>query len=129
MVERRRSERAKSLLKAKIVFNNRMTSHDCVIKNISTHGARLAVSQSSTVPSEFDLVIPIKGKTYRAKMRWRDAEGMGVEFMEEAEARETIGGASTRHERLMAENARLKSAIQTLAKKLEDLGQDVPKYF
>ncbi len=129
MDERRRSERAKSLLKAKIVFNNRMTSYDCVIKNISTHGAKIAVDQSLIIPSEFELVIPIKGKTHRARLRWRDAEGMGVEFVDEVETRETVGGGSARHEQLMAENARLRLSIQTLAKKLADLGQDVPKYF
>jgi hypothetical protein len=124
--ERRRAERVKSLLKARIYFNHRMTSFDCVIKNISPLGAKVAIDKNAAVPDEFELEIPLRGKFYQAKLRWRDAEGIGMEFMEEVAAQDP---ANPHFEQLKAENARLKTAIQILTKKLEDLGQDVPKLY
>ncbi|MGD0632709.1 MAG: PilZ domain-containing protein [Beijerinckiaceae bacterium] len=126
MKERRRAERVKSLLKARIYFNNRMTSFDCVVKNISLHGAKVAIDKNAAVPDEFELEIPLRGKFYQAKLRWRDAEGIGMEFIEEVAADDP---ANPQFEQLKAENARLKTAVQILTKKLEDLGQDIPKLY
>ncbi len=121
-MELRAAERGRSLLKAKIVFNNRMSTVDCVIKNISTCGARIAIPNSLSLPSEFDLEVPLKGKTYRAQMRWRDSENMGVEFLEAAAACES---SEARLHKLEDENGRLRAMIETLSKRLADLGQDV----
>lgn len=123
--ERRRAERVKSLLKARIYFNQRMTSFDCVVKNISPLGAKVALDKSIAIPEDFELEIPMRGKFYKAKLRWRDAEGIGMEFIDDGAAQEDQHSA----EKLKAENIRLKQAIMLLTKKLEDLGQDVPKFF
>ena len=121
-MELRAAERGRSLLRAKIIFNNRMSTVDCIIKNISPSGARIAVPSSLSLPSEFELDIPLKGKTYRAQMRWRDVENMGVEFVDAATSGETY---DSRLHRLEEENARLRATIQSLSKRLSDLGQDV----
>ncbi len=121
-IELRAAERGRSLLKAKITFNNRMSTVDCIVKNISAGGARLAVPSTLSLPNEFDLDIPLKGKTYRAQMRWRDTENIGVEFIEATNVAET---AESRLHRLEDENLRLRTAVQSLSKRLADLGQDV----
>lgn len=121
-MELRAAERGRSLLKAKIIFNNRMSTVDCIIKNISAGGARIAVGSTLSLPNEFDLDVPLKGKTYRAQMRWRDAENIGVEFTDGASAAET---SDSRLHRLEEENMRLRTTIQSLSKRLADLGQDV----
>ena len=125
-MENRKDERIKSLLKAKIVFNHRMTTFDCVVKNVSRYGAKVAIDPAVSFPNEFELEIPLKGKSYHAKMRWRDRESMGVEFLDQMDQREP---GNAQFERLQAENHRLKAAVLALSKKLEDIGQDVPKYF
>jgi hypothetical protein len=124
--ERRRAERVKSLLKARIYFNHRMASCDCTIRNISAHGAKVAIDKNAAIPNDFELEIPSKGKFYQATLRWRDAEGIGMEFVEEVGVGDP---ANPQFDQLKAENARLKNAIQILTKKLEDLGQDVPKLY
>jgi hypothetical protein len=114
-------------LKAKIVFNNRMSSIDCIVKNISTGGAKIAVASSLSIPSEFDLEIPQRGKTYRVQMRWRDSDNMGVQFLDGLENKPLAG--TTDYEKLEIENIRLKATVQALTKRLTDLGQDLSGAF
>lgn len=121
MTELRGAERGRSLLKAKIIFNNRMSTVDCIIKNISASGARILVGSTLSVPREFDLHVPLKGKTYRAQMRWRDAESMGVEFLDANVSEQS----ESRLHRLEDENMRLRTVVQNLSKRLADLGQEV----
>ncbi len=130
MQEERRAERAKSLLRARIIYNHRLSTIDCVVKNISTSGAKLALGEAMTVPSEFDLDIPQKGKIYHARMIWRDANAIGVEFTQsEAQHEDAAQDLSphdveTRLRALQIQNGELKIRVQTLSKRLEDLGQD-----
>jgi PilZ domain-containing protein len=67
MPEARRSERLKSLLRARIVFNAGSSTIECVIKNVSAHGMRLEIADGLSVPGEFDLEVPHKGRTYRTR--------------------------------------------------------------
>ncbi len=129
MPEVRRAERVKSFLRAQIIFNHRMSTIECVVKNISSQGAKIALGDSLSVPSEFELYIPQKGRSYRARLAWRDATAIGVEFItaeaQAAEAREMAGEAlESRLEMLEKQNAELKIRIRELSKRLEDLGQD-----
>ncbi len=121
MVEARRSERVRSLLRARILFNNRSSTIDCTIKNISAHGAKIEIAHSMSVPTEFDLEVPQRGRTYRARMMWRAASSMGVEFNESAGA--LSANAQAAIEQLEAENRKLRASIALLTKRLEDLGQ------
>ena len=122
MVEARRSERVRSLLRARILFNNGASTIDCTIKNISIHGAKIEIAHSLSVPSEFDLEVPQRGRTYRAKMMWRAAASIGVEFVDQGVGSET---AQVTIQRLEAENRKLRGSVALLSKRLEDLGQAV----
>ena len=82
MTEVRRDERVRALLRARILFNNNSSTIDCTVRNISSGGAKLEISSALTVPSEFDLDVPQKGRTYRARLMWRDANFLGVQFVE-----------------------------------------------
>jgi hypothetical protein len=130
MEEVRRAERVKSFLRAQIIFNQRMSTIDCMVKNISQTGARLALNEALSIPNEFDLFIPQKGRTYRARMVWRDAGAIGVEFVvaeaQTAETRELAGDGDldARLHALQLQNAELKARIRDLSKRLADLGQD-----
>jgi len=127
----RRSERIKSFLRAQIIFNNHLSTVDCIVKNISLHGARVAIDEAMTVPNQFELHIPQKGKTYRARMAWRDSGAIGVEFVDEPSTALNIppsslsdGTPEGRVRELEIMNAQLKARIRELSKRLEDLGQD-----
>ncbi|HLH11340.1 MAG TPA: PilZ domain-containing protein [Methylovirgula sp.] len=125
-------ERIRSFLRAQIIFNNRMSTIDCVIKNISPNGAKIALADTVTVPKEFDLSIPQRGRSYHARLIWRDTEFIGVEFTDAqdaasvrtAPAAETAKGGEARLHELEIQNAELKARVRALCKKLEDLGQD-----
>jgi hypothetical protein len=52
MPEARRSKRVRTILGVKIVFNNRMSIMDCVVKNISSSGAKLVLPDTAPCPSK-----------------------------------------------------------------------------
>lgn len=123
LAEVRRDDRVRAFLRARILFNNNNSSIDCTVKNISASGAKIEISSVLSVPSEFDLEVPQKGRTYRARLMWRDANFVGVQFVEkDAVDAEQLESTSARLER---ENRKLKATIAILTKRLESLGQDV----
>lgn len=125
MVESRRSERVRSFLRAKILFNNQNTSFDCIVRNISATGAKIEVSNTISIPTQFDLEIPQKARSYKARIVWRDAESMGVEFIQPEAGMPGSDPSESKLERLERENRRLRSAVAELTKRLEDIGQAV----
>ena len=52
----------------------------CEIRNMSKSGAELKVAIDSPVPQEFLLYVPVDGVAYRATVRWRKQDRIGVEF-------------------------------------------------
>jgi hypothetical protein len=132
MEQLRGAERIRSFLRAQIIFNNRMSTIDCTIKNISTTGARVALSDSLAVPTEFEIDIPQKGRSYRARLVWRDKEAIGIEFIDANRATAATAPAAftsnaspeQRLHELQIQNAELKTKIQRLRKRLQDIGQD-----
>jgi hypothetical protein len=84
MSEHRREVRQKTFLKGRIIFNKGASSMDCLVRDLSASGARLALTETTTLPEGFDLYIPQKEKTYRASLCWRRADGIGVTFVDEA---------------------------------------------
>jgi hypothetical protein len=130
----RSAERVRSFLRAQIIFNNRMSTIDCIIKNISPNGARIALSDTMALPTEFDIYIPQKGRGHHARLIWRDKESIGVEFTDAQIAAPGASagtpveppamGTEARLRELELQNAELKARIRALSKRLEDLGQD-----
>lgn len=87
MSEHRRETRQRTFLKGRIIFNNGSSSMDCLVRDMSMSGARLALSQSAVLPEAFDLYIPQKEKTYRSSLRWRRSDGIGITFADTMGAR------------------------------------------
>ena len=84
--DNRRSQRARSLLKGQIIFNNRFSILDCTIRDISDTGARIAFAHPVEIPAEFDLSVPKKGSTIRAKVVWSNGNEHGIMFIKDPEA-------------------------------------------
>jgi hypothetical protein len=80
MTERRSGSRQKSFLQGRIFFNNRRTSVDCLVRDLSEQGARLKFSSTVSTPDVVELNIPNKDESYRAKVQWRNANEIGVAF-------------------------------------------------
>lgn len=84
MSDRRTAPRLRSYLGAQVAFNHRSSTMDCLVRNISPQGARLAFPGAAPLPQEFDLVVSQKGISTRARIVWRTERDMGVVFLDEA---------------------------------------------
>jgi hypothetical protein len=123
MSELRKADRVRSLLSAHVIFNKGASTFDCVVKNISTIGARLEIGDAIALPNEFDLSIPHKQRTYSARIAWRGDGIVGVEFIGETARAPTPDGESEadRCDRLMHENAKLKAQVTQLRMRVAQL--------
>lgn len=80
MVERRRGRRTKVYKCAKISTNGSL--RDCVVRDISSCGARLALVSTAYIPDKICLTFD-GARTLRAcRVAWRSATEIGVEFCE-----------------------------------------------
>ncbi len=119
MSEARKLDRARSILGAHIIFNNHNSTVDCQIRNISKSGARLAISNTVTLPEEFDIEVPQRGRTYRARLCWRDEQSAGIEFVLDTTESSGRADSNGRIAELEAENAALRLRIFDLREKLD----------
>ncbi|MDB5650150.1 MAG: type pilus assembly PilZ, partial [Hyphomicrobiales bacterium] len=118
-----RAERVRTYIGARAVFNNGQSTMDCQVRNLSATGAKLSLSESVGLPSVFTLEIPSRQKSYRAELRWRSGESVGVEFVEPAAShdRQQASGADD-IEAVRAENAILRRRVGELVARLANLG-------
>jgi hypothetical protein len=72
--------RARTFLKGVVYFNNRGTSIDCTIRDLSDTGAKIEFSSLVTVPDLIELHIPQKQRTYAARVMRREVYEIGVSF-------------------------------------------------
>ncbi len=117
MAERRIAARHKSFLRGKIYFNKRLSTVDCLVRDISATGARLIFSQAVTTPDTIELYIPQKDETLRADVQWRNGTEVGVSFPAAEGALEPGvegGDLTARVERLEAEIVALKRMLKRL---------------
>lgn len=112
MLERRSGPRKRSFLQGRIIYNNRTSSVDCVVRDFTGTGARLSFSGSITIPETFELHIPNKQETYRARMRWNRGSEIGV-TIDSPEAAE-LPGAVPQNATLADRVARLERELNAL---------------
>ncbi len=86
LAEHRHEVRQRVFLKGRICFNHGSSTMDCLVRDLSSTGARITLSETATLPEVFDLYIPQKERTYRATLRWRRVDGVGVTFEDPARA-------------------------------------------
>lgn len=83
MQERRKAVRTRSYLGGEIAFNKRRSTMNCLVRNISSRGAKLDFTNTGTTPEEFDLTIPHKEQSRRVRVIWRrGTDELGVSFVE-----------------------------------------------
>ena len=81
MQERRGARRNRNCTEAEIVFDNRSSTLDCLVTDLSDEGARLHLANTAGVPGEFDLILSKRGESHRARLVWRDETQAGVSFL------------------------------------------------
>ncbi len=124
MDNRRIAPRQRSFLRGRIYFNNRRSSADCLIRDISDTGAKLTFSHAITTPEVIELHIPAKEMTLRAHVQWRRGEEIGVAFMADDAptlAPAPAGDLAERVHHVEQELARLHRVVETLQSELNAL--------
>jgi hypothetical protein len=80
MIERRALPRHKTFIKGRIYFNNRLSSMDCIVRDVTDRGARLEASESVLLPDAFELYLPNKDEHFFARVEWRKGNHLGVSW-------------------------------------------------
>jgi hypothetical protein len=79
MAEQRRDARPRTLKGAVIAFNNRSSTIDCVVRNLSPGGAMLKVASTVGIPDRFEL--KMENEDFRwCRVKWRRDDTIGVAF-------------------------------------------------
>lgn len=80
MQERRRVRRTQTYKCAKITLNGSL--RDCVVRDISSLGARLALVSTAYIPDDISLTFDNAHTLRACRVAWRSATEIGVEFRE-----------------------------------------------
>lgn len=76
--ERRVEQRSRMLKGGTLSFNRGYGALECVVRNLSAHGARLSFGDTSAVPPQFSLRVGPAGQWRQAEVRWRSMTEVGV---------------------------------------------------
>ena len=122
MDQRRKFERIRAFLGAQIVFNDRRSTIDCMVRNWSDEGAMLDLSETIALPEVFELVVPQKGFTSLVRLRWRATTRVGVSFFngQDAPPDEVIAVLRARIAELERENGVLSRQLAERTSSLVD---------
>jgi len=114
MEERRENTRRPSYLGGKIVFANKLSTANCIVRNVSSTGFRLAIPNSLVVPDEFELEIPQKQERFQVRVTWRKLDEIGVTVVGAVEEPATSEDQQRRLQKLERQNAELRRRLADL---------------
>jgi hypothetical protein len=77
--EQRRAPRQRAYKGGRVVFNNGHSTIDCLVRNISSHGALLTLPSTVGIPDEFE--VWMNGKQAPARVTWKRADKLGVAWV------------------------------------------------
>jgi hypothetical protein len=80
MQDRRKNLRGKVFLGGVAGINERGSTMDCVVRNVSDAGACVEIDQGAKLPDEINLTIPHKGRSFLGRLIWRHADRVGLAF-------------------------------------------------
>jgi hypothetical protein len=75
-IERRKSERGRTLKSARIIFNDRRSVINCTVRNMSASGALLALPTVVGIPNQFELAMEFGFRS--AQVVWKTDRTLGV---------------------------------------------------
>jgi hypothetical protein len=87
--DRRRTQRRRSLLTAKLATRDASLTIDCVIRNLSPEGALVETTSPHLIPHELHLMQVREGIVWDAGIIWRNGNRIGLVLGERHDLRET----------------------------------------
>jgi hypothetical protein len=80
MQDRRERVRDKVLLGGVAEINERGSTMDCVVRNLSESGACVEFDSTTSIPDQMRITIARKGRSFFGEMIWRQANRVGLAF-------------------------------------------------
>ncbi len=80
MLDRRQSVRDRVILGSVASINDRGSTMDCVVRNMSAGGACVEFEETAKLPDEMRVTIARKGCSFFGRMMWRQAGRVGLAF-------------------------------------------------
>jgi hypothetical protein len=78
--ERRHERRQRVLKGALVIFCEHTQVFDCLVRNLSTDGAKLELESTVGIPSEFELLLHGEARIAPARAVWRTEKDLGINF-------------------------------------------------
>lgn len=78
--ERRRERRQRVLKGALVIFGKHTQVFDCLVRNLSSEGAKLSLESTVGVPDEFEVLIHGEYRIAPARLVWRKDKEIGARF-------------------------------------------------
>jgi len=120
MKDRRAFLRHKTFIRGRIYFNNRLSSMDCIVRDLTESGSRLEVSETVALPDAFELYLPNKDEYFHARVEWRKGNSVGISWT--AEQLSGPGGEQGDAQHPLADRlAKLEREVASLRKRLDSL--------
>lgn len=84
--EERRTEHRRRILKGAVIkFNNGFGNLECVLRNLTSNGARISMGQTGGIPSRLQIHIAGERTPIEALVQWRTPRDIGLSFLLRAE--------------------------------------------
>jgi hypothetical protein len=80
MLDRRQRARNKVFFGGVAAINEPGSTMDCVVRNLSEHGACVELDSATKLPEQIRLAISRKGRSFLSRMIWRRANKVGLAF-------------------------------------------------
>ncbi len=116
--ERRTSFRRRALMGGTLRYRTQPATHSCVVRDISTSGARLVMTGAAWLPENFELEIRHRDLRVNARAVWRKDEEIGIEFLSKGEVPFRSARAEDRVRVLEIERQKLQLRIRQLSEEL-----------
>lgn len=120
----RRAVRVRTFLQARISYGDGAISNECTVNQLSEFGARLTLASTVALPDLFDIAIPQREISGRAKLVWRDNDQVGIDFLGNEDRTAPATDYLARIKALEAENAKLKAQIGALLSQVHRLTEE-----
>jgi hypothetical protein len=122
----RDNQRLRQYKAAKLVFNDDQSVIDCVLRDLSSTGARVKVDVMADFPEELVLKIS-NGVTYSADVMWRRGDELGLHFHGDVKLEMTGKVSSVRSVLDMAKALQVERLLRAL-ETYHDFSDDEVKY-
>jgi hypothetical protein len=84
--DERRTEHRRRILKGAVIqFNNGFGNLECVLRNLTSKGARISMGQTAGIPTHLQIHIAGERSPVEATVQWRTRRDIGLRFLLKAD--------------------------------------------